>query len=93
MNDTAGYPDGGLAHKASELNRIRWNCRRGLLELDLILDRFLERHLSALNPDQLEMLKELLDYPDNDLLDLVMCRAELSDERCEAMLEMMRMRG
>ena len=38
----------------SELDRIRWNCRRGLLELDLILEKFLERHLERLTPDELE---------------------------------------
>ncbi len=74
----------------SELDRIRWNCRRGLLELDLVLAAFLERHLDNLNPEQLEVLKELLDYPDNDLLDLVMCRAELVDQRCRPLLDMMR---
>lgn len=73
-----------------ELDRIRWNCRRGLLELDLVLAVFLERHLDNLNPGQLEVLKELLDYPDNDLLDLVMCRAELADLRCQPLLDMMR---
>ena len=30
----------------SELDRIRWHCRRGMLELDLVLARFLERHLA-----------------------------------------------
>ncbi len=74
----------------SELDRIRWNCRRGLLELDLILESFLERHLEELTPDQLESFKELLDYPDNDLLDLVMCRAELPGLRGKALLDLMR---
>ena len=31
----------------AELDRIRWHCRRGLLELDLMLERFLERHLDC----------------------------------------------
>ena len=74
----------------SDLDRIRWNCRRGLLELDLILQGFLENHLEALTPDQLENFKELLDYPDNDLLDLVMGRAELCGQRCKPLLELMR---
>lgn len=74
----------------SELDRIRWNCRRGLLELDLVLEGFLERHLEELTPHQLESFKELLDYPDNDLLDLVMRRAELPDLRGKALLDLMR---
>jgi len=74
----------------SELDRIRWNCRRGMLELDLMLEGFLERHLDRLDPRQLEMLEELLEYPDNDLLDLLMGRAELADARCAPLLEVMR---
>jgi antitoxin CptB len=55
----------------SEADRIRWQCRRGLLELDLILAKFLDRHLETLSPGRLAAFKRLLDYPDNDLWDLV----------------------
>ena len=54
----------------SEADRIRWQCRRGLLELDLVLAKFLDRHLENLSPVNLAALKRLLDYPDNDLWDL-----------------------
>ena len=33
----------------SEVDRIRWHCRRGLLELDIVLARFLDRHLDDLD--------------------------------------------
>ena len=52
-----------------EINRLKWDCRRGLLELDIILERFLEKS----DPRGLE---ELLELPDNDLLDIVMGRSE-----------------
>jgi len=52
-----------------EENRLRWGCRRGLLELDIILERFLEK-------DDPRGLEELLELPDNDLLDIVMGRSE-----------------
>lgn len=74
----------------SELDRIRWHCRRGLLELDLVLAGFLDRHLEALDAQQLENFRELLEYQDNDLLDLVMGRAELCDMRCQAVLDLLR---
>ena len=61
----------------SELDRVRWHCRRGLLELDLVLQRFNAAHLERLPSHQLRAYIELLDYPDNDLLDLVMGRREL----------------
>ena len=43
-----------------DLDRIRWQCRRGLLELDLVLAAFLERQLDRLDAQQLEIFKELL---------------------------------
>ena len=54
-----------------EAHRIRWQCRRGLLELDLVLAKFLDRHLKTLSPARLAAFKRLLDYPDNDLWDFV----------------------
>jgi antitoxin CptB len=72
-----------------DLDRIRWHCRRGLLELDLVLATFLERHFDRLDAQQKEIFKELLDQPDNDLLDLVMGRAEPADPRCRTVLELM----
>ena len=73
-----------------ERDRIKWNCRRGLLELDLVLERFVARHLDALSASQTEMFKELLAYEDNDLLDMVMGRAEPVDAKLSGVLEMMR---
>jgi antitoxin CptB len=55
----------------SESDRVRWHCRRGMLELDLVLARFLGRHLASLTPGQHAAFKTLLEYSDNDLWDLV----------------------
>ena len=55
--------------------RLAWKCRRGLLELDLILNKYLERH-----PDDPE-LSELLELPDNDLWDIVSGRRDDYDAR------------
>jgi antitoxin CptB len=76
--------------KGREHDRIRWDCRRGLLELDLVLQRFLDRHLDALDAGQTEVFRELLAYEDNDLLDMVMGRAEPVNARLANVLEMMR---
>jgi len=53
-------------------NRLHWNCRRGLLELDLVLQRFMPR----VEERDLESLNLLLQYPDNDLWDIVIGRSE-----------------
>ena len=73
-----------------ELDKIRWHCRRGLLELDLILEKFNERHLRGLAPEQLDRYRELLEFQDNELLDLVMGRAACPDRRHEHILQLLR---
>jgi antitoxin CptB len=50
------------------LRRLRWQCRRGLLELDLLFVRFLEQHYSALNATELDVFQRLLEQPDQTLL-------------------------
>jgi antitoxin CptB len=73
-----------------DLDRIRWRCRRGLLELDLILAGFLERHLARLDPNELQVFDELLDAPDNDLLDWALGREDPGDPRYLPVLELLR---
>jgi len=60
----------------SELDRLRWHCRRGMLELDLVLSRFLERSFRELPPDQVAAFKALLQQSDSVLWDLVSGRLE-----------------
>ena len=74
----------------SEHDRMRWRCRRGLLELDLVLSRFLESQFENLTSDQRGALTRLLDLPDNDLLDMVMGRAETSDPGCAEIVKFLR---
>ena len=62
-----------------EMNRLRWRCRRGLLENDLVLERFLERHGSELGEEQLSAFKTLLDYADDELWGIVSGRSECRD--------------
>ena len=73
-----------------EADRIRWHCRRGMLELDLVLNAFVERMLERLDAAQVEAFRALLEYPDQELLDLVMGRAEPEDKAVRRVLEMVR---
>jgi antitoxin CptB len=59
-------------------SRLRWCARRGMLENDLILTRFLDRHEHQLSAAQTEALRRLLDLPDTELFDLLMARSELA---------------
>lgn len=57
-------------------DRIRWRARRGLLENDLLLTRYLDQCLEGLGPEQVQVLDRLLRLDDNDLLDLLMGRTQ-----------------
>jgi antitoxin CptB len=74
----------------SELDRIRWRCRRGLLELDLVLARFLEQCLPGLSPDEVEAFKGLLELPDNELWELVAGQAHPPPGAAGAVAERLR---
>jgi len=60
-------------------NRLRWKCRRGLLELDLVLERF----IPMLKDEDVQPLHALLDLPDNDLWDIIAGRSDQYDRRLE----------
>lgn len=65
---------------ARELSRLKWRCRRGLLENDLFIERFFRRHEAGLTVRQAEGLQALMDLADNDLLDLLLARREPEGE-------------
>ena len=56
--------------------RLRWRARRGLLENDLIIERFFERYEQDLTDADVGALSILLELSDNELMDLLMARAE-----------------
>jgi antitoxin CptB len=62
------------------LSKLRWRCRRGLLENDLFIERFFQKHEAALTVRQAGALEQLMDLPDNDLLDLLLRRREPEGE-------------
>ena len=66
------------------LSKLRWRCRRGLLENDLFVERFFQRHAHSLTAFQARGLTLLMDLSDNDLLDLLLGRtpapSDVSDE-------------
>ena len=62
------------------LSRLRWRCRRGLLENDLFVARFFHHHEETITTRQAAGLQALMDLADNDLLDLLLGRKELQGE-------------
>jgi antitoxin CptB len=62
------------------LSKLRWRCRRGLLENDLFIERFFHHHDETITTRQAAGLEALMDLADNDLLDLLLRRSELQAE-------------
>ena len=59
-----------------ELSKLRWRCRRGLLENDLLIEKFFNRHQATLTVSQAKGMGDLMSLSDNDLLDLLLKRKE-----------------
>jgi antitoxin CptB len=76
------------------LGKLRWRCRRGLLENDLFIARFFDRHGDHLTQRQAAGLEALMDLSDNDLLDLLLARrqpeGELDRDEVQLVLGQMR---
>ena len=74
--------------------RLRWRARRGLLENDLIITRFLDAHEESMTDDEVDAFSRLMDLADNDLLNLLLARNELEGEHdlphVHALLERLR---
>ncbi len=71
-------------------NRIQWRCRRGMLENDLVLTRFLAAKGHAMTEDEVAMLDRLLDLADNELWDLIAGRGEPQDPFVAPLLAQLR---
>jgi len=72
------------------LERLKWRSRRGLLELDLVFERFWKGAGSQLSEGDAAALERLLALPDNDLLDLVMGRADSQEASLQPVLQQLR---
>jgi antitoxin CptB len=88
---------GGEAIGERALSKLKWRCRRGLLENDLFIERFFKRYEESLTVKQSQALEVLMDLSDNDLLDLHLGRktlvevsAELNREDVREVLKMLK---
>ena len=71
-----------------EIERLRWRCRRGLLELDIVLGRFIEQYYQGLDEAQLAAFDMLLDMPDTELWDMITGKVA-PQEKSRAVLELL----
>ena len=66
------------SHQADPIKRarLRWRARRGLLENDLIVTRFLDEFEEVMTDEEVDAFSRLMDASDNDLLNLLLARNE-----------------
>ncbi|WP_260293919.1 succinate dehydrogenase assembly factor 2 [Sedimenticola hydrogenitrophicus] len=74
------------------LGQLRWQCRRGMLELDYVLIGFLDRHYAGLSPEDQRLFIRILDFEDQLLLDWVMGNVVPSDANIRRLVALMQMR-
>jgi antitoxin CptB len=88
--------DGDALIDERSLSKLKWRCRRGLLENDLFIERFFARHEASLTARRAAALEVLMDLADNDLLDLLLRRrdpeGDINTSDVREVLEMLRSR-
>ena len=67
-------------HSAATRNRLAWQCRRGMRELDELLNGFMAHHYAGLEKGELAAFMRLLEYPDSVLLECLMGRMVPADK-------------
>lgn len=71
----------------AEQRRLAWRCRRGMLELDIVLQRFVEEQFHSLTLAEMDEFDELLSLPDNDLWALIQSTEEHKNTALKSVIE------
>jgi antitoxin CptB len=64
---------------SNDMSRLRWRCRRGMRELDVLLQRYLERRYACAPQEEQQAFEALLELPDPQLFAYVVKREQPSD--------------
>ncbi|MEJ2564910.1 MAG: succinate dehydrogenase assembly factor 2 [Gammaproteobacteria bacterium] len=76
-----GARTNGGQNDATHRARLYWQCRRGMLELDLVLQAFLDHQYQQATPEERRAFETLLNYPDSLLFEYVMGRMTPTDQQ------------
>jgi antitoxin CptB len=72
---------------AQRLARLRWRCRRGMRELDVLLQRYLEQRYASASKEEQQAFEALLELPDPELFAYVVKREQPSDPQLADVIE------
>lgn len=76
--------------ETADHSELRWRCRRGMLELDIIFKEFLDKCYADLDQQQKKLLDQILDYPDQLLFDLFLGKMISSDREVSSFVSYIR---
>ena len=71
-----------------EKKKIQWQCRRGMLELDLIFREFMDNGFDQLSSEQVSCFKKLLACQDDQLFSWFMNYERCSDQELQSMIDL-----
>ena len=75
------------------LAKLKWQCRRGMRELDVLLEEFLAQGYGSLSPAEQESFERLLDRPNEDLIAWFINGDNPEDEALAEIVRLVRRRG
>ena len=75
---------------SSELKQIRWHCRRGMLELDMLLHAFMDDCFESLSDEQQDDFIRLLEVEDQRIWSWVLAQSEADDPRLQTMIDLIK---
>lgn len=74
----------------SDLDKLRWRCRRGTLELDLVLRRYLETRFSTADRAEQQAFLALLEQEDDELIRYLLGQLNPPDPALTALVSRIR---
>ena len=79
-----------MSEHITEYSELKWRCRRGMLELDILLNSYLDKNYETMSQQQGAVFSDVLDYPDKVSLDLLMGEMQSSDQSVNALVQSIR---
>jgi len=74
----------------SDMSRLRWRCRRGTKELDIVMNRYLQERYETASAEEQASFNALLDIEDPIIFDWLMDKTQAEDENLKAFVEILK---
>ena len=87
---STGVVDKALLTPSQNLSRIRWQCRRGILELDALLEIFVDAGFLMMTKQQQDLFEEILTYPDQLLHDYFFGTSKAIDKDVASVIQLIK---